>query len=310
VANTVSWAAKTRARRPTADDARPPRRGGAGLVDALDRRSRSENFPVASRLLPRRLRCHLLALYGFARLTDDLGDEAPGDRLARLAWLEVELGRAFEGRATDPVLARLTPTIRAFDLSPEPFRRLIEANRVDQRVSRYATWDDLRAYCALSADPIGHLVLALTRSLSPERARLSDDVCTALQLVEHVQDVGEDYRRGRIYLPREDLDHYGCPESDFDLSVASPAVRRVVAFECDRARDLLRSGHALAVRVRGSARVAVCGFAGGGLAAVNAIERAGYDVLGAMPRPARAWTMARAAALWSSARRRRSVSSR
>src|SRR5690242_19235743 len=122
----------------------------------------AENFTVASRLLPSASRQHLLAIYGFARLVDDIGDEpdlGDLDRGEALDWLDGELARAADGRATHPVLVRLAPTLRARHLPLEPFRRLIEANRQDQVVTRYATYDDLLAYCALSANPIGELVL-------------------------------------------------------------------------------------------------------------------------------------------------------
>src|SRR5271166_6324656 len=158
---------------------------GSGTTGAVMARADSENFPVASRLLPRRVRSHLLAIYGFARLADELGDSAPGDRLAALDWLEQELDRAFQGSAEHPLLARLTPTLRECSLPREPFERLIEANRVDQRVERYLTWEQLRGYCALSADPVGELVLGVLGMATPECIALSDSICTALQLAEH-----------------------------------------------------------------------------------------------------------------------------
>jgi squalene synthase HpnC len=164
-------------------------------------RAAGENFPVASLLLPRRARAHLLAIYGFARLTDELGDAAPGDRPAALDELEADLDRAFEGRAEHPLLVRLQRTVRECDLPRDPFARLIEANRVDQRVSRYETWEQLRAYCALSADPVGELVLRVLGAATPARIALSDSICTALQLTEHCQDVAEDQAAGRVYLP-------------------------------------------------------------------------------------------------------------
>ncbi len=127
-------------------------------------RAAGENFPVASRLLPRAEREHLLAVYGFARLVDELGDSpeiAPADRLAALDWLEGELDAALAGGARHPLMVRLRATIAACGLARGPFARLIEANRLDQRKSRYATWEELREYCALSADPVGEIVLGV-----------------------------------------------------------------------------------------------------------------------------------------------------
>lgn len=122
-------------------------------------------------------------------------------------------------------MRRLGPTVRRCALTPEPFLALIEANRQDQRVSRYGTYDDLAAYCELSANPVGRLVLAITGTASPERIRHSDAVCTALQIVEHVQDVAEDLGRDRIYLPAEDMKRFGVNEAD--LAAPSGAHRCV-----------------------------------------------------------------------------------
>ena len=143
----------------------------------------------------------MLAVYGFARLVDELGDSAPGDRLAALDWLEGELALAFDGTPEHPLMRRLALTVRECALPREPFARLIEANRVDQRVSRYETWEQLRGYCALSADPVGEIVLAIFGKATPARVALSDSICTALQLAEHCQDVAEDFAAGRVYLP-------------------------------------------------------------------------------------------------------------
>ncbi|HEX4187498.1 MAG TPA: squalene synthase HpnC [Solirubrobacteraceae bacterium] len=257
---------------------------GAPAADAVMARAQTENFPVASRVLPRRVRSDLLALYGFARLVDELGDSAAGDRLAALDWLEGELDRAFEGRARHRLLVRLQPTLREHGLPREPFVRLIEANRVDQRVHRYATWEELCVYCALSADPVGELVLGVLGVATPERIALSDSICTALQLTEHLQDVAEDLAQGRVYLPAEDLDRFGCTIEDLAAPHAGGPLREVLAFEVARARGLLDEGAPLIGELRGRARIALAGFVAGGRAALDAIERAGYDVLAGPPR--------------------------
>jgi squalene synthase HpnC len=262
----------------------------AGAVMA---RAAGENFPVASLLLPRRARAHLLAIYGFARLTDELGDAAPGDRLTALDELEADLDRAFEGRAEHPLLVRLQRTVRECDLPRDPFARLIEANRVDQRVSRYETWEQLRAYCALSADPVGELVLRVLGAATPARIALSDSICTALQLTEHCQDVAEDHAAGRVYLPAEDLARFGCTPEKLPDALAGEAaplaqLRAVLAFEVARARGLLAAGRPLLGELHGRARIAVAAFIAGGEAALDAIERAGYDVRGGPPRATRA----------------------
>lgn len=247
----------------------------------------SENFPVANRLLPAGVRGDLLAIYGFARLVDDAGDEAPGDRLGLLDDLEHDLKRAFEPARipANPLIAALGPTIVKHSLPIEPFSRLIEANRRDQEVHRYDTFNALVGYCALSADPVGELVLRVFEAATPQRIALSNRVCTGLQLVEHWQDVAEDYRRGRVYLPAEDLHRFGVAEDELGGSTATPAFKRLMAFEVTRARRLLTEGAPLIRTLSGRAAFAVAAFVAGGRSALAAIERADFDVLGSRPRP-------------------------
>jgi len=247
--------------------------------------ARSENFPVAMFLLPRRARDRLMAIYGVARLIDDVGDEADGDRLAQLDWLEADLGRATTGTAVHPLVRRLSPLIAELELSVQPFHDLIEANRLDQQGMRYETFDDLVGYCRLSAVPVGRLVLAVFGADTPGRLRLSDDVCIGLQVVEHLQDVGEDAARGRIYLPARDRAACQVTEDDLLSDHAPLALQQLVALEAARARNLLSAGDALAASLPWAQRAAVAGFVGGGLSALDAIQRAGYDVLGTRCRP-------------------------
>jgi squalene synthase HpnC len=255
---------------------------------AVMAQSAHENFPVASRLLPRAQREHLLAVYGYARLVDDIGDVAEGDRGALLDWAEQEVARLYEGTCEHPIMRALAPTVRACAIPPGPLLRLIEANRQDQVVARYRDLDDLLAYCQLSAAPVGELVLRVFGLATPERIALSDRVCAGLQVVEHLQDVAEDRARGRVYLPQEDLARFGCPESDLDAPAPTPALRAVMAFEVRRARDLLDAGAPLVRRLPARPALAVAGFVAGGRAALDALARADHDVLGARPRPSRA----------------------
>jgi squalene synthase HpnC len=265
---------------------------------AIIERARHENFSVASLLLGSRTRRHLRAIYGFARLVDELGDSAPGDRLLLLDLLEKDLDRAFAGTPREPLLQFLMPTIRGLGLPRRPFLRLIEANRMDQRVSRYATFDELRAYCDLSANPVGELVLHVFGVATPETIALSDPICTALQLVEHSQDVGEDYRNGRIYLPAEDLARFAVDESQLAESHVSPELAALLAFEAERAARLLAEGEPLVERLHGSARLAVAGYVGGGYAAIAALERSGFDVLPHAPRAGRVRRLAQTLRAW------------
>jgi len=252
-----------------------PETAGPGIDAAtLRRQERAENFPVALRILPRPVRSQLRAGYDLARRIDDAGDDpmaTTAERLARLDALAEEVRAIHAGSALEAC-----------------FLDLIEANRLDQRVRRYPTYDDLRGYCRLSADPVGRVVLAVFGVDDPEAARRSDLVCTALQILEHCQDVAEDRRdRDRIYLPQEDLQRFGVGETDLGAPTAGAAVRRLIAFEVDRAAALLDEGASIVGRLHGWARVAVAGYVAGGRATVDAIRRADHDVLCATPRPRR-----------------------
>jgi squalene synthase HpnC len=261
-----------------------------------------ENFPVAPFFLPKDWRTDLIAVYGFARLVDDIGDGdlAPGgadarllgvspaeaaDRLLLLDAFEADLDRVFHGTPAHPLLRRLQATVRRRSLTPEPFLGLIAANRQDQLVTRYETYDDLLAYCELSANPVGRLVLAVTGTSTPERIRLSDAICTALQIVEHLQDVAEDLGRDRIYLPAEDMKRFHVQEADLAAKTAGASVRALVAYEAQRARELLNEGAPLVGSVHGRLKLLLAGFVAGGRAALRAIAAAEHDVLPGPPKP-------------------------
>lgn len=261
-------------------------------------RARAENFPVALRLLSREVRRHLLAIYGFARLVDELGDEAEGDRRALLDAADAELARAFRGEARHPLFRALSRSIEERNLPLEPFRALIAANRRDQESAGYASWEELADYCALSANPVGELVLRIFRAHTPQNASRSDAICTALQLVEHCQDVAEDYARGRVYLPAEELERFGCRRADLAADRAGPALQALLRFQVARVRQLLGRGAPLVAGLSGQARLAVAGFAAGGFAAADAVERCGFDVLGHRARPLRRDLLRHAARLW------------
>jgi squalene synthase HpnC len=236
------------------------------------------------RVLPRRLRRHLVAVYDVVRVIDDLGDEATGDRTAQLEAFADDLARVWDGEPRALVLRRLVPTVRATGLPRELFDRMVEANLQDQRVTEYASYADLRRYCTLSADPVGRMVLTVFGVTSPDAGELSDRVCSALQLVEHWQDVAEDRAKGRVYLPKEDMVRYAVSPSDLDAAAATPELRRLMAFQTERAAALLDSGAALVGLLRGWARLAVAGYVAGGRAAVDALRRSGGEVLAATPR--------------------------
>jgi squalene synthase HpnC len=254
----------------------------------LREQERAENFPVALRLLPRRTRQHLTAIYDVARVVDDLGDRAAGDRVDQLLAFRDDLELVWTtGEPSSRVLRNLIPTVRECRLDAEPFRNLAAANLQDQRVGAYETFDDLLGYCRLSADPVGRLVLAVFGATEPRTVRLSDRVCTALQLLEFWQDVAEDRSDGRVYLPAESMRAHGVDEADLDAPHASPALRRLLADETWRAESLLDSGSELLGLLSGWARISVAGYVAGGRATARALRRAEFDVLAHTPRPRR-----------------------
>ncbi|MFF1558398.1 squalene synthase HpnC [Streptomyces sp. NPDC058279] len=309
-------------------DTRPGRRTAPTASEAHARatlgKARTENFPVAPAFLPRAWRTGLMAVYGYARLVDDIGDGdlAPGgrdavllgldpaatdDRLAMLDAFETDLKRVFgaaDGPPRHPLLQDLRPVVRAHGLTPEPFLGLIEANRQDQRISRYDTYEDLVAYCELSANPVGRLVLSLTGTGTPQRVRHSDAICTALQIAEHLQDVTEDLGRDRIYLPGRDMRRFHVDETDLKAPTAGASVRSLIAFETERARALLDEGAPLVGSVRGRLRLLLAGFVGGGRAALNAIAAAGFDVAPGPPKPTRSGLLREVAAVLRTAPRK------
>lgn len=279
---------------------------GTARIGDLERgtldKAADENFPVAPFFLPKAWREDLMAVYGFARLVDDIGDgdlapggsdarllgvspEEAGDRLLLLDAFEADLRRVFDATPRHPLLRRLQPTVRRAGLTPEPFLGLIAANRQDQLVKRYETYDDLLAYCELSANPVGRLVLAVTGTSTPERVRRSDAICTALQIVEHLQDVAEDLGRDRIYLPAADMKRFHVQEADLATPTTGASVRALVAYEAERARDLLNEGAPLVGSVHGRLKLLLAGFVAGGRAAIHAIAAAHYDVLPGPPKP-------------------------
>ncbi|MDA8046316.1 MAG: squalene synthase HpnC [Actinomycetota bacterium] len=248
-----------------------------------------ENFAVASRVLPAAARRHLLAFYGFARFTDQIGDTYGGDRLAALDWLEEETHRALSGPSgrAHPLVGPAVESVVRLGIDPQPLFDLIEANRRDQLLHTYADFETLVGYCRLSANPVGRLVLGAFGYCDHERLALSDAICTALQLIEHWQDVREDAEAGRIYLPAEDLERFGVGTVDLaGPPPASPALRSLMAFEVARARTWMDLGAPLVAMLGGRARWAVVGFVAGGRAALDDLARRDFDCLVRPGRPA------------------------
>jgi squalene synthase HpnC len=247
---------------------------------SLVARSHYENFTVVSLLLPRRLVRHFHAVYAYCRWSDDLADETAGgqEALDLLAWWRRELLTCYAGTPTHPVTIALRETIRRFGIPPEPFLNLLVAFEQDQRVKRYETFEQLLGYCRNSANPVGHLVLYLFECFDEERAALSDEVCTGLQLANFWQDIARDFYSGRVYLPTEDRRRFGYSEEDLKARRCTPEFRKLMRFELNRAQGFFDRGEKLLPLLPGEARFDVDLFIRGGRAILHAIERIDFDV--------------------------------
>lgn len=245
-----------------------------------------ENFHVASWFLPKALRPHFHSIYAYCRISDDLGDEV-GDTSAALALLDLwgrELDACYEGRARHPVFVALHETIHACAIPKEPFADLLVAFHQDQTVTRFATMQDVFAYCRYSANPVGRLVLYACGEVSEEKFGLSDATCTALQMANFWQDVRSDYEmRGRIYLPLEDMARFGVGEETIAAGVATREFRELLRYEVDFARELFEQGLPLIGMVNRELALDLDLFSRGGLEILRAIERRHYDVLSGRP---------------------------
>jgi squalene synthase HpnC len=248
-------------------------------------RTHYENFSVATWFLPERLRQDFFNVYAYCRISDDLGDEV-GDANTSLELLdqwEAELDRCYTGRPRHPVFVALAETVQKCEIPKQPFVDLLTAFRQDQRIPRYATFDDVVGYCRYSANPVGHLVLYVCGYRDAERQALSDFTCTALQLANFWQDVSVDFANGRLYLPLEDLLRFGVGEEDIAAQRNTSAFCDMMRFEVERARDWFHRGLPLIEKVDRELALDIELFSRGGQEILNAIEAQGYNVLGRRP---------------------------
>lgn len=243
-------------------------------------RTHYENFPVGSIFLPRYLRKHVFRIYAYCRICDDLADETGDPVLSAelLNWWRRELHDCYRGIFHQPLFAELFDTIKQYDLPMKPFDDLITAFLQDQRTLRYGTFDELLGYCRNSADPVGRLFLYLLGYRDESLHELSDCTCTALQLVNFWQDLSTDYEKGRIYLPREDMDRFGYSEDELANSIYNASFVRLMRFEIDRTRELFSRGAALARLIRGVGAADVQLFTDCGMALLRSIEGDGFNV--------------------------------
>jgi phytoene synthase len=251
-----------------------------------------ENFPVASLLLPANLREPVEAIYAFARSADDIADEgdiAPEKRLEQLATYRnaidsIENGGLAGMCGLPPLFARLARTVLNHHLPLKPFHDLLDAFQQDVGKKRYEDFNDLADYCRRSANPIGRLLLVLYNAPTLENFLLSDCICTGLQLVNFWQDVAHDWKKGRIYLPLQDLAQFKVTEEDIAASRCDERWQALLAFEVARTRAILNTGAPLAHRLRGRIGWELRLIVAGGLRMLDRIEAVGYDVFARRPR--------------------------
>lgn len=244
-----------------------------------------ENFHVASWFLPKALRPHFHSIYAYCRISDDLGDEV-GDTAVALAMLDLwgrELEACYAGQARHPVFVALAETIHACSIPKEPFADLLTAFRQDQKVTRFASMEDVLHYCRYSANPVGRLVLYACGEVSEENFRLSDATCSALQLANFWQDVRVDWTKDRVYLPQDDMKRFGVNDETIATGIATPEFRALLRYEVDYTRSLFGEGLPLIGRVNRELALDLDLFSRGGLEILRAVERRGYDVLSGRP---------------------------
>lgn len=241
-----------------------------------------ENFPVASWLLPRALRRPVEAIYAFARGADDIADEGDAPEAERLAGLDryVRALDAIEAGATpaEAPFARIAWAIREYRLPVPLLRDLLDAFRQDVVKKRYATYAELLDYSRRSANPVGRLVLHVMGKATPGKAAQSDAICSALQFINFWQDVEVDWRKGRVYLPQEDLAAFGVAEGDIAAHRADERWRRLMAFECARSRELLRAGAPLGRALPGRLGLEIRATVAGGAIILDRIDAVAGDV--------------------------------
>ncbi len=244
-----------------------------------------ENFPVASKLLPAKIRPHVAAVYAFARGADDIADTTrpAHERIARLDEWEDKLVLAQMGVAETDVFIALSHTIQQFNLPLQPFLDLLSAFKQDVTVLRYPNYEALLDYCRRSADPVGRIVLMLHGIRDEEALHASDAICTALQIANHLQDVKEDAERGIVYMPQDEMKRFAVSEDDLLADVATPQLRAFLVFQIKRTKRLFRQGLPLLYRTRGALGRELRAIWRGGIAALDSISRQNWDVCAGSP---------------------------
>lgn len=263
-----------------------------------------ENFPLVSFLLPKDLHQDFFNVYAFCRWADDLGDEIgdPQESLRLLGWWRGELQAMYRGEIRHPVFVALKETAERRELPEKPFDDLIRAFEQDQVKTRYRNWEEVRAYCECSANPVGRLVLMLAGYRDGERFRMSDATCTGLQLANFWQDVTVDWAKGRVYLPQDLLARHGASEADIAARRFAPEFREAMREAVAYARDCFAEGLPLARTLDRRLSLDIELFSRGGMLVLDKIERQNYDVLRERPKITKVekvWLLLRGLSHWA-----------
>ena len=257
-------------------------------------RSNFENFHVTSILLPRKFHQHFYNVYAFCRTADDAADESASveDAVEELGLLRVGLDHIYKGEPSEGLFPALASTIHQFGIQRQPFDNLLSAFIQDQSKTRYASFKELRDYSSRSADPVGHIVLKITNAWNEQNAKLSDSICTGLQLANFWQDVARDYSIGRVYLPRNEMERFGVVDSMLGLNHTPEPLKRLIQSECDRAERFFQQGLPIVDCVPKWLGRNLALIAAGGLATLQAIRQKDYEVLSVRPIVSK-WTQAK-----------------
>lgn len=253
-------------------------------------RTHYENFPVVSLFVPKYLRKHVAVVYAFARIADDMADEGDipaGLRLKNLDRFEDDFNEALKGNFRDPFWQALGYTIKERQLNPVHFTDLLKAFKQDVVKKRYASFPEILDYCAHSANPVGRIILELYGLRDEKMLQYSDDICTGLQLTNFYQDMKTDYERGRIYIPKDEMERFNVSENDFELNENNANFKLLIKYQVDRVRELFVTGRQLLDYLPKLLKLEIKWTVYGGERILYKIEKNDFDVLSKRPKLSR-----------------------
>ncbi|MBM32093.1 MAG: squalene synthase HpnC [Chloroflexi bacterium] len=242
-----------------------------------------ENFTVWSKLIRKDLLPFFSSIYAFCRITDDIGDESNNKKENILKsldeWERLLINCYKNNKVNHPYFKALSITIKRFDIPPDNFIKIIDANRQDQIVKSYKNFRLLEDYCTLSANPVGRLILQIMGYNNTEIIKSSDKICTGLQLLNFCQDISEDLKKGRIYIPEEDMKYHKVKKTDFQKSIISPEIRNLIKFEIERTEKFFQEGLNIFLQLKRKDQFPISLFLKGGNKIVKEIKKKEFDTI-------------------------------